>query len=253
MLLINCGMRLNNSLINKMSSEYVFVLSNGDEVPVVITTRRGIRNITLRPKVRGAREIHISKPWLTPTSAALRFLEQKRNWCERIFAAAPEKEQVWSGMEIEILGRDTKIIHNPNQRANSYIINVDGSATIVVGGGADMFARRVRDVIKAQFLIAVKEIIKTAPHDVRPRRIALRDTTSRWGSCSTTGTISFSWRLAFAPCDVMRYVVMHELAHCRHMDHSPEFWATVSEFYGFGVERAKRWLTKYGATLHQYF
>ncbi|MBS7386515.1 MAG: M48 family metallopeptidase, partial [Alphaproteobacteria bacterium] len=53
--------------------------------------------------------------------------------------------------------------------------------------------------------------------------------------------------------DVMRYVVMHELAHTKHMDHSSEFWATVRELYGFGVERAKRWLTQNGGTLHRYF
>jgi predicted metal-dependent hydrolase len=65
--------------------------------------------------------------------------------------------------------------------------------------------------------------------------------------------MSLSWRLAFAPVDVMRYVVMHELAHRRHMDHSPAFWATVSELYGFGVERAKRWLNQHGGELHKYF
>ncbi len=236
-----------------MSSEYVFVLSNGVEIPVVINTRRGIRNITIRPKTRGRIEIHISKPWLTPTSSALRFLEQKRGWCERIFMATPQKTAVVPGMEIEILGRVTQILHNSNQRSNSYRIKDNGRAEIIVGGAAEMFARRARDVIKAQFLIAVKEMIRTAPRELWPQRVAVRDTTSRWGSCSTTGTISFSWRLAFAPTDVMRYVVMHELAHRVHMDHSPAFWATVGQLYGFGVERAKRWLTKYGATLHQYF
>ena len=65
--------------------------------------------------------------------------------------------------------------------------------------------------------------------------------------------MSFSWRLAFAPYDVMRYVVMHELAHVRHMNHSPEFWAYVRELYGFGVERAKRWLVQNGGQLHRYF
>ncbi len=236
-----------------MSAQYVFVLSDGTEIPVVINTRRGIKNITIRPKVRGVREIHISKPWLTPTSSALRFLEQKRRWCERIFMAVPAKAATAPGMEIEILGRITQIIHNPNQRANSYTVNDNGRATIVVGGAIEMFARRARDVIKAQCLIAIKEMIRTAPRELWPRRIALRDTTSRWGSCSTSGTISFSWRLAFAPVDVMRYVVMHELAHCVHMDHSAAFWATVAQLYGFGVERAKRWLAKNGAQLHQYF
>ena len=234
-------------------SDYVFVLSNGEQVPIIIDTRRGLRNITLRPKTRPLREIHISKPWLVPASSALRFVETKRRWIERIFANAPEKLHINSGDVIEFLGMRVQVIHDPSRRANLFTICENGVCTLMVGGGADMFERRVRDFIKQQFLSAIKQMIKTAPQEFRPKRIAIRDTTSRWGSCSTSGTMSFSWRLAFAPTDVMRYVVMHELAHTRHMDHSPQFWATVSELYGFGVERAKRWLNQNGAQLHRYF
>ena len=234
-------------------SEYEFVLSTGEIVPVVITTRRGVRNITLRPKTRPKREICMSKPWLTRDATALRFLEQKRRLCERIFAAAPEKSHVMPGDTVEFLGRSVVIRHDPTRRANEYIACDNEHGILIIGGGADMFERRVRDYIRAEFLTAVKQMIKTAPRELWPRRIAVRDTTTRWGSCSTTGTMSFSWRLSFAPVDVMRYVVMHELAHQRHMDHSPAFWATVSELYGFGVERAKRWLTQHGAELHRYF
>lgn len=234
-------------------SEYEFILSSGERIPVVITTRRGVRNITLRPKTRPIREIHISKPWLTPTSAALKFLEQKKNWCERIFANAPQKESLQPGDEIEFLGYKVRLLHDATRRANSFNVNADGTAILIVGGGVDMFERRVRDFIKSQFLIVVKQMIHSVSREFWPKRIAVRDTTSRWGSCSTSGTMSFSWRLAFAPLDVMRYVVMHELAHQKHMDHSPEFWRQVSELYGFGVERAKRWLNLHGAELHKYF
>ncbi len=234
-------------------SEYEFVLSSGEKIPIVINTRRGLRNITLRPKTRPLREIHISKPWMTPTSAALHFLEQKRRWCERVFANAPAKEHLRPGDEIEFLGRRVLIVHDGARRSNDFIENEDGSAKLIIGGGADMFDRRVRDFIRARFLIAVKQMVHTAPRELWPRRIAIRDTTSRWGSCSTSGTMSFSWRLAFAPVDVMRYVVMHELAHRVHMDHSPAFWQTVSQLYGFGVERARRWLNVHGGELHKYF
>lgn len=234
-------------------SEYEFILSSGERIPIVITTRRGVRNITLRPKTRPVREIHISKPWLTPTSAALRFLEQKRGWCERIFNNAPQKIQLKPGDEIEFLGYKVKLLHDETKRANNFIQHDDKSAVLIVGGASDMFERRVRDFIKAQFLSVVKQMIRTVPRDFWPKRIAVRDTTSRWGSCSTSGTMSFSWRLAFAPLAVMRYVVMHELAHQKHMDHSPAFWQQVSDLYGFGVERAKRWLNVHGAELHKYF
>ena len=130
--------------------------------------------------------------------------------------------------------------------------NDDGTGTLFVGGDAALIENRVRMFIKAELLKQIKEIIRTVPRDFWPRRICLRDTSSRWGSCSTTGTMSFSWRLGFAPYDVMRYVVMHELSHVKHMDHSPEFWAQVRALYGFGVERAKRWLSQNGEKLHEY-
>ena len=229
-------------------SDYVLTLSSGEEIPVVITTRRGLRNITLRPRVQPRREIHISKPWLVSTGAALRFLESKQKWVECVFQKCPVKVHVVPGDTIEFLGRCVRVEHNPNMRSNKLDTDV-----LVVGGDARMFERRIRDFIKAEFLVELKRIIRTAPREYWPKRIAIRDTTSRWGSCSSSGTMSFSWRLAFAPYDVMRYVVMHELAHKKHMNHSDEFWATVRELYGPGVERAKRWLKQNGGQLHRYF
>lgn len=229
-------------------ADYVFTLSSGEEVPVIITTRRGLRNITLRPKVNPRREICVSKPWLVSESAAIKFVVAKQKWIECIFQKCPSKIILKPGDSIEFLGRVVELVHVPTMKSNK----LDGDK-LLIGGAPDMFERRVRDVIKAEFLIVIKGLIRNAPREFWPKRIALRDTTSRWGSCSSTGTMSFSWRLAFAPADVMRYVVMHELAHKKHMDHSPDFWATVRELYGPGVERAKRWLAQYGGQLHRYF
>ena len=234
-------------------SEYIFTCTSGVEIPVLVESRRGMRNITIRPKTTGKHEIHISKPFLISESRALKFLESKRKWVENIFARAPQKCTLCDGDEIEFLDRRVRLQHCPHARSNELVMNDNGTWTLRVGGGADMFERRVRDVIKAELLKSIKEIIKSTPREFWPARIALRDTSSRWGSCSSTGTMSFSWRLAFAPVAVMRYVVMHELSHKKHMDHSPAFWRQVSELYGFGVERAKRWLVKEGASLHKYF
>lgn len=233
------------------SSDNVFVLSNGQSIPIIIETRRGLHNVTLRPKTTPRFEIHISKPFITSNAFVMKFIESKRKWIEKIFDAAPQKTHLKSGDVIEFLGRPVEIIHNPTMRGNKYL-NTD-KTTLCIGGGADMFERRVRDFIRDEFLLVAKDIIRTTPREFWPTRISLRDTTSRWGSCSSNGHMSFSWRLAFAPYDVMRYVIMHELAHRKHMDHSPEFWATVSQLYGFGVERAKRWLSKNGGGLHKYF
>jgi predicted metal-dependent hydrolase len=212
-----------------------FALSSGEEIPLIFGSRRGLRNITLRPKTTPRREIHISVPWLVSHGAALKFLESKRKWIEKIFARAPQKIKLRHGDTITIFGVE-------------YIIDQKK-----IGGQPEFLERRLRDKIKAKFLEVAKKEIATIPVEMRPKKIVARDTTSRWGSCSSTGTISLSWRLAFAPPAVMRYVIMHELAHCKHMDHSPAFWAEVARLYGSGVGRAKLWLSKNGAELHKYF
>ena len=234
-------------------SEYVFVSLSGEKIPIIITTRRGARNITLRPKTAPVHEIHATKPWISSDKSVIKFIESKRRWIENIFARAPAKRNVAPGDTIEFLGRVVELVHDETRRANRFVVIDETHATLIVGGGVDMFERRVRNFVKSEFLVVAKNMVRSTPRELWPTRIVAHDTTSRWGSCSTTGTMSLSWRLAFAPIDVMRYVVMHELAHRRHMDHSPAFWAFVSELYGFGVERAKRWLNVHGGELHQYF
>ena len=227
-----------------------FITSTGEKIPIVITTRRGLRNITLRPRAGDARRIDVSRPWLSSDAAVMRFVEQKRRWLNRFFANAPVKKHLQSGDSFSFLDRDVTVIYDANIRGTQFVRNDSGFYTLTVGGDLGLIENRVRTFIKAELLKEIRELIRKSPRDFWPRRICLRDTTSRWGSCSTTGTISFSWRLAFAPYDVMRYVVMHELAHMKHMDHSPEFWAEVRGLYGFGIERAKRWLNTDGAKLH---
>lgn len=235
-------------------SEYEFVLSTGEKVPVIIETRRGMRNITLRPQTTPKREIHISKPWMTPSSAALDFLNQKRQWCDKIFLSAPNKKRLHPGDIIELFGHRVLLQQDTARRANKFIPNdKTEQAVLIVGGATDMFEPRVRNFIKSQFLIETKKIIKTTPREFWPAHVAVRDTSSRWGSCSSSGTMSFSWRLAFAPTEIMRYVIIHELAHKKYLDHSAQFWNQVAKLYGFGVERAKLWLSKNGANLHKYF
>jgi predicted metal-dependent hydrolase len=79
----------------------------------------------------------------------------------------------------------------------------------------------------------------------------VRDTTSRWGSCNTSGALSFSWRLIFAPRDVFDYVVAHEVAHLAQMNHSPRFWSVVAELAPHH-EQAREWLNRYGHRLYQF-
>jgi hypothetical protein len=90
-------------------------------------------------------------------------------------------------------------------------------------------------------------------HDLgrSPARITMRDTRSRWGSCSRAGNLNFSWRLVMAPENVLNYVVAHEVSHLRELNHSARFWALVDTLCP-DVSDARGWLRKHGAELHRY-
>jgi predicted metal-dependent hydrolase len=86
---------------------------------------------------------------------------------------------------------------------------------------------------------------------VTVRRISIRDQASRWGSCSTTGALSFSWRLVLAPRHVLDYLAAHEVAHLLEMNHSARFWRLLGRMCP-DMERAKAWLDVHGTDLHRY-
>ncbi|HUG14464.1 MAG TPA: SprT family zinc-dependent metalloprotease [Thermomicrobiales bacterium] len=83
---------------------------------------------------------------------------------------------------------------------------------------------------------------------VEVRRVTIKDTRSRWGSCSERGNLNFSWRLMLAPRAVMDYVVAHEVAHLRELNHSPRFWAHVAALCP-DYRAQRRWLRLHGAAL----
>ena len=113
--------------------------------------------------------------------------------------------------------------------------------------------RSVHDFLKRE---ARRDLQKAAQRyadmlDVRVKRLSIRDQTSRWGSCTSAGSLSFSWRLILAPPFVLDYLAAHEVAHLVEMNHSPRFWKVVARICNH-VERAKRWLDAEGNDLHRY-
>jgi predicted metal-dependent hydrolase len=113
--------------------------------------------------------------------------------------------------------------------------------------------RRLADWLKAEARADLSE--RVAHHatalDVAPKRISVRDQSTRWGSCSCSGSLSFSWRLIFAPGFVLDYVAAHEVAHLREMNHGPRFWRLVRDTMP-EMNAARRWLREYGAELHRF-
>jgi len=124
---------------------------------------------------------------------------------------------------------------------------------ICVSGGEQHGPRRLADWLRAQARADLTQCTRhhAANLNCNPKRISVRDQSTRWGSCSSTGTISYSWRLIFAPNFVLDYVAAHETAHLREMNHGPRFWRLVRETMP-DMYKAKSWLKQHGAELHRF-
>ncbi len=124
---------------------------------------------------------------------------------------------------------------------------------ICVSGGDKHAARRLADWLRAQAKadLACRTDFHAANLGCEPKRISVRDQSTRWGSCSSTGTISYSWRLIFAPQFVLDYVAAHEVAHLKEMNHGPRFWRLVRDTMP-DMHKARTWLKHNGAELHRF-
>lgn len=124
---------------------------------------------------------------------------------------------------------------------------------ICVSGGPEHGPRRLADWLRTQAKadLTDRTLHHAANLNGHVKRISVRDQNTRWGSCSTTGTISYSWRLIFAPQNVLDYVAAHEAAHLREMNHGPRFWRLVRETMP-DMQKARAWLKQNGAELHRF-
>jgi predicted metal-dependent hydrolase len=119
-----------------------------------------------------------------------------------------------------------------------------------VSGDPDFLPRRVADFLRAEAKRSITALVhqKSALAQVQPGRITFKDTSSRWGSCAANRNLAFSWRLVMAPSFVQDYVAAHEVAHLRHMNHSPRFWSLVDTITPH-TKPAMTWLRAHGMSL----
>lgn len=188
-------------------------------------------------------------PRQAPLAQGMAFVRGKADWIRQRRLALPERVPFAEGARLPLLGVEHDLRAAPLARRGVWV--EDGA--ILVSGRAEHFARRVGDWLKDQ---ARAEIIRRALPMAEgigraAPRIAIRDTRSRWGSCSSRGDLAFSWRLVLAPAEVLHYVVAHEVAHLVEMNHSPAFWRVV-ETLDPQAKPARAWLKRHGGQLHRY-
>jgi predicted metal-dependent hydrolase len=202
-------------------------------------------------------EVSVVAPSSRSLDRALDFARKEKDWIADRLADIPEPVPLVLGAPILLRGVEHVIRpggYEERGRQGPVWIDRDGlRPSLRVGGQPEHASRRLLDWLKreARARIAERTAEYSALLGVQPRRITIRDTSSRWGSCSSARTLSFSWRLILAPPFVLDYVVAHELCHLREMNHGPRFWRMVKSIVP-NLERPQTWLSENGALLHRY-
>jgi len=220
----------------------------GRSVPVELKSNARARRVTLRADAAQA-VIRITHPPRTTAKRALALLETHRDWIAARVAAWPTATRFEPGSTLSVEGRDIAIDWAPGRPRTG---RLDGDR-LTIGGPIEGLGGRVERALRARAgAVLTAETRELAARIDKPvAAVAVRDTASRWGSCSSTGRIAYSWRLILAPPEVRRYVVAHEVAHLAHMDHGPAFWTLAEALYGHDVEGPRRWLRRHGAALQR--
>lgn len=218
------------------------------ENPLDITIRRSARarRFSLRVSRLDGR-VTLSMPERAREADALAFVRSQRDWLDRVRARAMVSSLVSIGTDLPVEGRLVRVTEGAVRAPR-----LEGSALLVPPGPAVAGRRAeafLRDLARMR-LVAASDRYAAAlgrPHGA----ITLRDTRSRWGSCTHDGRLMFAWRLILAPPDVLDYVAAHEVAHLAEMNHSDRFWAVVRGLKP-DYERHRRWLKTQGTALHAY-
>lgn len=217
------------------------------EPPLVIHWRRSRRARRLSLRVSGLDgRITLTLPHRARQRDGETFLAERSAWLRAALGSLPETRHVAPGDLFPVEGRMVVLTPAPVRGAS-----LEGDALHVPQRGAPAARALAWLKLRARERIAAQVDHKAEVLGRAPRSIRLRDTRSRWGSCSSAGDLMFSWRLIMAPPLVLDYVVAHEMAHLVRMDHSPAFWAEVARMMPDHA-RHRLWLRREGAMLHRY-
>lgn len=227
---------------------------DGIPAPVEVRSHPSARRLTLRVS-RTRRAVYLTVPPNFDVREANRFLARSLDWVLERLDGVPAAVPFRDGAVIPLRGV-AHVLHFAGPGRRPVVQEAAGPserARLVVSGAAEHAPRRLLDWLSTE---ARRDLDARVTHHARAaglrvKRITLRDQRSRWGSCSSSGHLSFSWRLIMAPPLVLDYVAAHEVAHIAEMNHGPRFWRLVSKLMP-EMEEAKFWLRRNGMDLHRY-
>lgn len=223
---------------------------DGAMLPIKVVENDRAKRITLRI-VPGGDGLKVTTPSHVGDDEIEAFVERNRNWVAARLARLPSKVKVVTGASVLYRGIEHTIVSTGILRGVVQSRITDDGAELLVPGDEKTLSRKLlswfKQEARRELNAAVAEHVSKI--HVRPKQIRITDTTSRWGSCSTTRTLSFSWRIIMAPPEVLNYLAAHEVAHLVEMNHSDRFWSLTRELCP-DTDLQKNWLRKNGARLH---
>jgi predicted metal-dependent hydrolase len=241
-------------LYRRPAEPSTLLVKHGSQIySVRLRRHRRARRYTLRIHPTD-REAILTMPPRGTIAEAKDFARLHGGWIAARLGRLPKAAPFVAGTLVPLRGVAHRIVHRAGERGTVWTETRDsGDKIICVAGGAEHMERRVLDYLKRE---ARKDLQKASlayadELGVRVKRVSIRDQSSRWGSCTAAGSLSFSWRLILAPAFVLDYLAAHEVAHLVEMNHSARFWRVVAKVCP-SVERAKSWLDTHGNDLHRY-
>jgi predicted metal-dependent hydrolase len=230
------------------AQERIHVVANR-ELPLRIVENERARRLTLRIDA-GGRGLRITVPPGLARGEVERFLDRHQGWLETKLAKLPDRPQVRPGIKLPLRGLAHLIVHEPGKRGTVTVGEEEGGPALIVHGERRHLPRRLGDFLKREARRDIEALVEkhTAAVGRKAKAIRFRDTSSRWGSCTADGTLSFSWRIMMAPPTVIDYLVAHEVAHLKEMNHGPKFWALCKELCP-RTDEARAWLKRNGGAL----
>lgn len=183
------------------------------------------------------------------TRKAVDFVNAHRDWITNMLARIPVSRSFADGDVISIMGKKYTVSHQPRRRGGAFI----EQKQLIVCGAKEFMHRRVTDFLKKTAHDRLLELSrqKAALIDRVVHSVSIKDTKSRWGSCSSKSNINYNWRIVLAPAHVIDYLVCHEVSHLRHQDHSPAFWDCVASLCP-DYQEGRAWLKVKGKELYRY-
>ena len=230
------------------------LVKHGSQIySIRLRRHRRARRYTLRIHPSD-REAILTMPPRGTIAEAKDFAQRHGAWIAARLGRLPKAAPFLPGTVVPLRGAPHKIVHRAGARGTVWSETRDsGEKILCVAGDGAHIERRVHDFLKRE---ARRDLQKAsdayaAALGVKVKRLSIRDQSSRWGSCTSAGSLSFSWRLILAPPFVLDYLAAHEVAHLVEMNHSARFWKVCGKVCS-SVERSKKWLDTFGNDLHRY-